>query len=178
MSATCLPNDHHQGNQPDDFRSRTNRPNQIAGQNLHARHEEQPDCLDHHRTLPRCSAGRGRLSRNHSSRRRRPLGWRTWQQRSVTPRYSRRGPVNGMGASPMVDSVKQPPPPSDGKGGVRVHGEGRPQIVDASCDHEPTGPLTPTLSPDGGEGEEPAVHGEVLNWAGRSFLNAVPPQAC
>ena len=39
----------------------------------------------------------------------------------------------------------------------RLHGERRPQILDASWGHEPRRPLSPTLSPDGGEGEEQAT---------------------
>ena len=48
-------------------------------------------------------------------------------------------------------------------GGELVYGKGKPQMNDASRGQEPKRPLSPALSPDGGEGEEPVVH-EKLRW--------------
>ena len=74
---------------------------------------------------------------------------------------SRFEPVN-RGDLASTTSEKSPSPIGWERAGVRVHGEGRPQIIDASGDHDPRHPLTPARSPDGGEGEERPVHGKRL----------------
>ena len=68
-------------------------------------------------------------------------------------------PLNRGGFSGKT-SENSPSPIGWERAGVRVHGEPRPPTLDAHRGQEPMCPLTPALSPDGGEGEEPSVHGE------------------
>ena len=89
---------------------------------------------------------------------------------SLSPIGGENSPNDGSRFEPMnrgdlasKTSENSPSPIGWERAGVRVHGEAKPQTIDASRDSEPRSPLTPTLSHPMGEGEEPAAHGKGGN---------------